>query len=66
MAPVIWRRVDKPKLDTPPNPLALILFFGVLGAGVLFVAYSLYVDVGETGTQDDDVSAVSSCWSWRC
>ena len=35
----------KPKLDTPPNPLALILFFGVLGAGVLFVAYSLYVDV---------------------
>ena len=39
----------KPKLDTPPNPLALILFFGVLGAGVLFVAYSLYVDVGESG-----------------
>jgi hypothetical protein len=26
----------KPKLDTPPNPLALILFFGFLGAGVLF------------------------------
>jgi inorganic phosphate transporter, PiT family len=40
---------DKPKLDTPPNPLALILFFGFLGAGVLFVAYSLYVDVGESG-----------------
>jgi PiT family inorganic phosphate transporter len=39
----------KPKLDTPPNPLALILFFGLLGAGVLYVAYSLYVDVGDSG-----------------
>ncbi|MEA2958724.1 MAG: inorganic phosphate transporter, PiT family, partial [Alphaproteobacteria bacterium] len=39
----------KPKLDTPPNPLALILFFGFLGAGVLFVAYSLYVDVDASG-----------------
>src|ERR1700716_3829919 len=40
---------DKPKLDTPPNPLALILFFGFLGAGVLFVAFSLYVDVDASG-----------------
>src|SRR6476620_55844 len=40
---------QKPKLDTPPNPLALILFFGVLGAGVLFVAYSLYADVEASG-----------------
>src|SRR4051794_12072715 len=40
---------DKPKLDTPPNPLALILFFGFLGAGVLFVAYSLYADVEASG-----------------
>src|SRR5246500_5454885 len=39
----------KPKLDQPLNPLGLILFFGVLAAGFLFVAYSLYVDVGETG-----------------
>src|SRR4051812_37967474 len=44
-----FAKADKPKLDTPPNPLALILFFGVLGAGVLFVAYSLYVDVGDSG-----------------
>src|SRR4051812_25497704 len=44
-----FAKADKPKLDTPPNPLALILFFGVLAAGVLFVAYSLYVDVGESG-----------------
>jgi inorganic phosphate transporter, PiT family len=41
----------KPKLDQPINPLGLILFFGVLAAGFLFVAYSLYVDVDETGTQ---------------
>jgi PiT family inorganic phosphate transporter len=40
----------KPKLDQPLNPLGLILFFGVMAAGFLFVAYSLYVDVGETGT----------------
>src|ERR1700756_839770 len=39
----------KPKLDQPLNPLGLILFFGVMAAGFLFVAYSLYVDVGETG-----------------
>jgi PiT family inorganic phosphate transporter len=39
----------KPKLDTPPNLLALILFFGFLGAGVLFVAYSLYADVEASG-----------------
>src|SRR5258708_19317653 len=41
----------KPKLDQPINPLGLILFFGVLAAGFLFVAYSLYVDVDETGAE---------------
>jgi inorganic phosphate transporter, PiT family len=41
----------KPKLDQPVNPLTLILFFGVLAAGFLFVAYSLYVDVGESGAK---------------
>ena len=41
----------KPKLDQPINPLGLILFFGVLAAGFLFVAYSLYVDVDETGAK---------------
>ena len=44
-------RVDKPKLDHPVNPLAVILFLGVLGAGLLFVAYSLYADVDATGTK---------------
>ncbi len=41
----------KPKLDQPFNPLTLILFLGVLAAGFLFVAYSLYVDVGESGAR---------------
>jgi inorganic phosphate transporter, PiT family len=39
----------KPRLDQPLNPLGLILFFGVMAAGFLFVAYSLYSDVGATG-----------------
>jgi inorganic phosphate transporter, PiT family len=39
----------KPKLDQPLNPLGLILFFCVMAAGFLFVAYSLYIDVGATG-----------------
>jgi PiT family inorganic phosphate transporter len=41
----------KPKLDHPANPLGLVLFFGVLAAGFLFVAYSLYVDVDATGAK---------------
>jgi PiT family inorganic phosphate transporter len=41
----------RPKLDQPTNPLTLILFFGVLASGFLFVAYSLYVDMGEAGTK---------------
>jgi len=41
----------KPKLDQPINPPTLILFLSVLAAGFLFVAYSLYVDVDETGTK---------------
>jgi inorganic phosphate transporter, PiT family len=41
----------KPKLNQPTTPLTLTLFFGILAVGVLFVAYSLYVDVEETGTK---------------
>ena len=38
----------RPKLDQPVNPLAGILFFGIVGIAVLFVAYSLYSDVEAT------------------
>jgi hypothetical protein len=33
------------------NPLTWILFFGVLAFGLAFTAYSLYVDVNETGVR---------------
>src|SRR5262245_2210893 len=39
----------KPKLETPQSPIAAIIFFGFLAAGILFMSYSLYVDVGESG-----------------
>jgi inorganic phosphate transporter, PiT family len=42
---------SKPKLDQPFNPLTLILFFGIMAAGFLFVAYSLYADVDAAGTK---------------
>jgi len=41
----------KPKLDHPVNPLAGIIFMGIIGAALLFVAYSLYEDVDATGTK---------------
>src|SRR5262249_22211368 len=41
----------RPALDKGFNPLTAIIFCGVLAAGVLYVAYSLYVDIGETGAK---------------
>ena len=41
----------RPNLDKGFNPLTMILFFGVLAAGLLFVAYSLYIDVDATGAR---------------
>ena len=41
----------RPKLHHPVNPLAAVAFLGILAATMLFVAYSLYVDVDETGTR---------------
>jgi PiT family inorganic phosphate transporter len=41
----------RPALDKGFNPLTAIIFFGILAAGLLFVAYSLYVDVSETGVK---------------
>src|SRR3954454_135314 len=39
----------KPKLDNPQSPIAAIIFFGFLAAGILYMAYSIYVDVGASG-----------------
>src|ERR1700737_154356 len=41
----------RPNLDKGFNPLTMIGFFGILAAGLLFVAYSIYVDVNATGTK---------------
>jgi inorganic phosphate transporter, PiT family len=41
----------RPNLDKGFNPLTMILFFGILAAGLLFVAYSIYADVDATGTK---------------
>src|SRR5262249_40928245 len=43
--------IKRPDLDKGFNPLSAILFFGVLAAGLLFVAYSIYVDVDATETK---------------
>ncbi len=40
-----------PNLDRGFNPLMAILFLGVIAAGILFVAYSIYVDIDATGTK---------------
>ena len=42
---------SRPNLDKGFNPLTMILFFGILAAGLLFVAYSIYADVDATGTK---------------
>jgi PiT family inorganic phosphate transporter len=38
-----------PKLDQGINPLTLILFMGVLAAGTLYAAYSVYRDIDAAG-----------------
>ena len=41
----------RPKLEGPSNVVSIIAFFGIVGAALLFIAYSLYVDVDNSGTQ---------------
>src|SRR5271155_5411058 len=43
--------VKRPNLDKGFNPLTMILFGGILAGGLLFVAYSLYVDIDAVGTR---------------
>ena len=40
-----------PKLDHATNPLTAILFMGVVGAAVLFAAYSIYSDIDAAGVK---------------
>jgi PiT family inorganic phosphate transporter len=42
---------SRPNLDKGFNPLTMILFFGILAAGMLFVMYSIYADVDATGVK---------------
>ena len=42
---------SRPNLDKGFNPLTMILFFGILAAGLLYVAYSIYADVDATGAR---------------
>jgi PiT family inorganic phosphate transporter len=41
----------RPKLDHPVNPMAIYGFLAVVAAGLLFVGYSIYVDVDATGAR---------------
>jgi PiT family inorganic phosphate transporter len=42
---------SRPNLDKGFNPLTLIIFFGILATGLLFVGYSIYIDVDAAGTK---------------
>lgn len=42
---------SRPNLDKGFNPLTMILFFGILATGLLYVAYSIYADVDATGAK---------------
>ena len=42
---------SRPNLDKGFNPLSLIIFGGIMAAGLLYVAYSVYSDVDATGTK---------------
>jgi inorganic phosphate transporter, PiT family len=42
---------SRPNLDKGFNPLTMIIFFGILAVGLLFVAYSIYADIDATDTK---------------
>jgi PiT family inorganic phosphate transporter len=44
-------RSSRPNLDKGFNPLSLIIFGGIMAAGLLYVVYSVYSDVDATGTK---------------
>ena len=55
-----------PKLDHAFNPLAGIIFMGVVAAGILFVAYSIYTDIDAAGVKITSYTCRFSCSSSRC
>jgi hypothetical protein len=44
-------RPVRPSLDRGSDPRQAIIFLLLLGAGLLFVAYSLYSDVAQSGAK---------------
>jgi PiT family inorganic phosphate transporter len=44
-------RSSRPDLNKGFNPLTLILFMGVMAAGLLYVVYSVYSDVEASDTK---------------
>jgi PiT family inorganic phosphate transporter len=42
---------DRPRLDHPTTPLAIFGFLAIVAAGLIFVAYSIYVDLDATGAR---------------
>jgi inorganic phosphate transporter, PiT family len=40
-----------PRLDQGANPITVILFLGVLAAGILYAAYSIYSDIDAAGSK---------------
>ena len=48
--PIAPPRAIRPKLDGAVDPRQTLVFFGIIVAALLFVAYSLYSDVSASGT----------------
>ena len=44
-------RAVRPALDRGFDPRTAFVFLGLLGAGLLYVAYSLYADIDASGTR---------------
>ena len=61
----VQNRFSSRNLDKGFNPLTMIMFFGILAAGLLYVAYSIYADIDATGARSPPICR-SSCSAWRC
>jgi inorganic phosphate transporter, PiT family len=55
-----------PNLDKGFNPLSLIIFAGIMAAGLLYVVYSVYSDIDERRAQRLRLSCRSRCCSSPC